>query len=60
MVWEARTKVFGNLIEAKLAVAKSGSDFSWVGQVMMQHDEWHNLVGRLGLQEGDRGVWRSS
>ena len=60
MIWEARIKVVGDWVEAKIAVAQSGSDYSWVGQLMMHPNEWHDFAGRLGLQQGDNGVWRSS
>ncbi len=59
MVWEARTISVRDLVEAKIAVAQSDSDYSWVGQLMMGPDEWQDFADRLGLQQDDNGIWRS-
>ena len=59
MIWDARTKRVGDWIESKVAVARNGRDYSWVGQFMMHPDEWQNFTRRLGLRKGDDGVWRS-
>ena len=59
MIWEARTKRVGDLIESKVAVARNGRDYSWAGQLMMYPDEWQDFTERFGLREGDDGVWRS-
>ncbi len=60
MIWEARTKRLGDWIEAKVAVAPSGRDYSWVGQFMLRPDEWQDFTRRFGLREGNDGVWRSN
>lgn len=59
MVWEARTKSVGNLMEVNLSVAHDGENFSWTGQLMMQSNEWRDFTSQLGLRDGDGGVWRS-
>jgi hypothetical protein len=59
MIWEAHTKHVGDWIESKVAVARDGQDYSWVGQLMMRSDEWQDFARRSGLREGDDGVWRS-
>lgn len=59
MIWEAHTKHVGDWIESKVAVARDGQDYSWVGQLMMRSDEWQDFALRSGLREGDDGVWRS-
>ncbi len=59
MIWEAHTKHVGDWIESKVAVARDGQDYSWVGQLMMRPDEWQDFARRSGLREGDDGVWRS-
>jgi hypothetical protein len=60
MIWEARTTSVRDLIEAKIAVAQSSDDYSYVGHLMMHPDEWQDYTSRLGLKQGDGGVWRSS
>ena len=59
MFWEVRTASVRDFIEAKIAVAQIGSDYSSVGQLMMHPDEWQDFSNRLGLQQDDSGVWRS-
>ena len=60
MIWEVDTKSVGNWVEAKIVVARGGDDYSWLGQLMMLPDEWQDFASRLGLQQCDNGVWRSS
>ncbi len=58
MVWEARTKSVGDMIEAKIAVASDGQNFSWTGQVMMRPDEWRDFTDKFGLLEISESLWR--
>ena len=59
MNWEARTESVGNWVEAKIIVERAGGNLSWVGQLMMRPEEWQDIASRIGLQQGDNGVWRS-
>ena len=59
MVWEARTTSVRDLVEVMVAVAQSGGDYSYAGQLMMAPDEWQDFANRLGLLQGVDGVWRS-
>jgi hypothetical protein len=59
MIWKARTKSVGDWTEVKIAVARDGQHFSWTGQLMIHPDEWRDFAERLGLREGDGGVWRT-
>lgn len=61
MVWEGRIKTAGEWVECKLSVAPAlGEDFSWVGQLMMRPEEWHDFSTRLNLREVSAAVWTNA